>query len=89
MYVAVIECEPYASDDELTVAVFGVAPLSVPVPSTVPPSKNVTDPVAPVVTVAVNVTVAPTLDGFGDDTSVTVDAAWFTTCVSVAEVEDA
>ena len=52
-------------------------PFSVPLPSVVAPSRNVTVPVGvppvPVwVAVAVNVTFAPNVDGFGEAARVTV-----------------
>ena len=47
---------PAVSDETLNVA---VVPLIVPVPSVLLPSMNVTVPVAPLVTVAVNVTEPP------------------------------
>lgn len=50
---------PTASDDVPNVAMFGVPPDKVAVPSVVVPSLNVTVPVAPVVTVAVKVTRLP------------------------------
>ena len=56
-YEAVIECEPCASFELLKVA---CPLLSVPVPRVVPPSLNVTVPVAKKgVTIAVNVTELP------------------------------
>lgn len=64
------------SDVVLNVAVFGVPPDNVPKPITVPPSLNVTDPVAPVVTVAVNVTESPYPDGLLDDWTEVVDDVW-------------
>jgi len=73
-YAAVIMCEPTAK-----VAVENVAtpePLSVPVPSVVPPSLNVTVPVGVPelpVTVAVNVTGAPESDGFALEVNVVVE----------------
>src|SRR6266849_1626054 len=67
-YTAVIECCPLASDEVLNVA---LPPLSVPMPSVVVPSLNVTFPVGvPRVagfTVAVNVTAVPKVDGFNED----------------------
>lgn len=57
----------------------------VPVPRVVEPSRNVTVPVAPVVTVAVNVTDWLMLDGFTDEVSVTVEAVLLTVWVSGAE----
>src|SRR5437899_2483135 len=44
-------------------------PIRFTVPSAVVPSLNVTDPIAPEVTVAVNVTACPTFAGFRDDAS--------------------
>jgi hypothetical protein len=63
-YTAVIECCPTASVDVVNAAT--PVPFSVPVPSVVDPSMNVTFPVGVVpptggVTVAVNVTLAPTV----------------------------
>ena len=56
-YEAVIECKPCASFELLKVA---CPLLSVPVPTAVPPSLNVTVPVARKgVTIAVNVTELP------------------------------
>src|SRR6202035_753412 len=64
--------------------------LSVPVPSSVAPSLNVTVPVGvPVVanfTVAVKVTAWPNADGFAEETSEVVEAAWFTACDNAGEV---
>jgi len=61
--------------------------LRVPVPSVVLPSLKVTVPVATDgVTVAVNVTEEPYVDGFADEVSVTVEVALLTVCVSVDEV---
>ena len=62
-YTAVIECGPIASAAVANVAT--PAPFSVPVPSTLAPSMNVTDPVGTplpgfCVTVAVKVTLVPT-----------------------------
>jgi len=59
--------------------------LSVPVPSTVPPSLKVTVPVGETpVTVAVNVTDCPKLLGFCDEVSVTLVVLWPTVSVAVA-----
>jgi hypothetical protein len=64
--------------------------VRVTVASTVVPSLNVADPVGvPEVegfTVAVNVTAAPCLDGFSDDTTVVEVAALVTTTVSTGDV---
>ena len=63
-----------------------------PLPIDAPPSKNVTVPVgvpppgATAVTVAVNATACPKTDGFTDDVTVVELAAWFTVCVSAADV---
>ncbi len=70
LYRAVIEWLPAVNDAVVTLA---VPPTSVAVPSCVPPSKKVTVPVgAAPLTVAVNRTACPVLDGFGDDDSATV-----------------
>ena len=70
LYRAVIEWLPVVND---AVVIEAVPPASVAVPSCVPPSKNVTVPVgASPVTVAVNRTGCPALDGFCDDDSATV-----------------
>jgi len=63
--------------------------LSVPVPITVAPSEKVTVPVAVpplVVTLAVNVTLAPNVLGFTLDTIVVVLVAICTVCSSAADV---
>src|SRR4051812_27911107 len=52
-----------------------VLPDTVPVPNVVPPSLNVTVPVAPLVTVAVKVTDCPDVLGLGALVSVVVLAA--------------
>jgi len=89
LYVAVILCDPVASDDVLNVAVL---PLNVPDPMFVVPSKNVTVPVGvpeAVVTVAVKVTLWPAVDGLFDDVIVVVvvaGGAAFTTCVNAGDV---
>ena len=68
-YAAVTECDPVASVERLNVA---LPPLIVPVPKVVLPSLNVTVPVAAEgVTVAVNVTELPYVDGFRDEVSAT------------------
>jgi hypothetical protein len=84
-------CEPTESDDVMNVAA-PPAP-TVPVPKVVAPSKNVTVPViVPAVaelTVAVNVTLAPVVDGLRDDAMAAVVDAFvpaFTVCVSAGEV---
>ena len=61
-------------------------PLSVPVPMELPPSRNVTVPVAVPVpgatgeTVAVKVTDWPMIDGFCDEVTLVVVLALLTTC---------
>jgi hypothetical protein len=86
----VIECEPAASDEVANVA---MPPASVPIPSEVAPSKNVTAPVivpaVAEVTAAVNVTLVPVVDGLSDDVTAVVVAAFvpaFTVCVSTGEM---
>lgn len=85
-----IECVPAASEDVANVA---APPASVPVPSEVAPSRNVTVPVivpaVTEVTVAVNVTFAPVVEGLSEDAaSVVVEALvpTFTVCVNAGEV---
>jgi hypothetical protein len=78
-----MECEPSA---KVEVAKLAVPATIVPVPSALPPSLNVTVPVAADgVTVAVNVSVAPDGDGLAEDVSATADAS-FTVCVSLEDV---
>jgi hypothetical protein len=91
LYCAVIECDPGVSAVVDNVA-FPPAP-TVPIPREVAPSKNVTVPViVPAVaeeTVAVNVTLAPVVDGFKADVTTEVVAAFvpaFTVSVSAGEV---
>jgi hypothetical protein len=85
-YCAVMECEPAARMEVVNVA---TPPLSVPVPSVVTPSRNVTVPVgvppAPL-TVAVNVTDRPIVEGLTDEDSAVVLALVLTTCVTTDEV---
>ncbi len=64
-----------------------MVPLIVPVPRLAAPSKNSTDPVAPAGTVAVRVTEAPKVEGFGVEFSAVVLAALFTVWVRGADVE--
>jgi hypothetical protein len=88
-YTAVMGCEPA---DNVVVEKVAVAvlpePLSVPVPMDTPLSSKVTDPpgvIEPVVvTVAVNVTDAPDVEGLRLDTTPVV-VACSTCCVSAAE----
>ena len=61
--------------------------LAVPVPRVVPPSWNVTFPVAPDVTVAVRITLAPKIEGFSEEARATVLDALVTSCETGAEVE--
>jgi hypothetical protein len=78
-YDAVIECEPVASADVLSIA--WPDALRVPVPSEFAPSRKVTVPVGTVAfpvgpeTVAVNITDCPLVDGFSDDVNEVVEAA--------------
>ena len=80
---------PTASDDVLIDA---VPLLTGAVPSDVAPSKNCTVPPglpAPgglTVTVAVSVTLAPNVDGFGALASDVDVLAWFTVCVCAGDV---
>lgn len=72
-------CEPALSEEVVKVAC--PEALSVPVPSVVAPSLNVTVPLGvppPLagVTVAVKITACPTVLGFGDDDSVVTVARW-------------
>jgi hypothetical protein len=83
-----MECDPGASKDVVNIA-FPLA--SVPVPKTTAPSFKVTVPVgvplpgATTATVAVNVTVWPKCDGFGEEVSVVVVAALLTVWVRAGE----
>jgi hypothetical protein len=80
----VIECDP---TDNAEVAYVADPLLSVPVPRVVPPSLKVTVPVASDgVTVAVNVTEEPYVDGFADEVSVVVELATFTVWVRADDV---
>src|SRR5262249_17126063 len=70
LYCAVSEWLPTASEE---IEKLAVPAASVPVPICVPPSNKLTDPVGESpVTVAVNFTGCPKLDGFCDDDSVVV-----------------
>jgi hypothetical protein len=71
---------PAARAEVLNVA---VPELIAPVPRVTSPFLKVTVPVAPLVTVAVKVTVSPAVLGLAELTSVVVDAAWLTVCVNV------
>ena len=84
LYVAVIGSVPAGS--ALVVNVTWPPALSVPVIGVVMPPEKVTVPVGvpvPAVTVAVNTTAWPTMDGLGADVSAVVVAALLTVCVSV------
>ena len=78
-YTAVMLCVPPVRLDVLYVA---VVPLIVPVPSVVLPSLNVTVPVAPLVTVAVNVTLLPNVLGLAELPRLVVELAVVTTWVN-------
>lgn len=85
-YTAVIE---WLATDKVEVLKVALPLLSVPVPSVVEPSLKVTVPVGvpPLdVTVAVNFTEAPNVDGFSEDATEVELVAAFTVCVSTAEV---
>ena len=60
--------------------------LIVPVPIDVPPSRNATDPVAPDVTSAVKVTLAPKVEGFSEEARLAVEVALFTVWTTAVEV---
>ena len=84
-----IVCVAVVSADVVSVAC-PLASSATAAPRLVAPSVNATVPVvtgvAPLVTVAVNVTLSPKIDGFSDDVSaVDVGARW-TTCVSAVLV---
>jgi hypothetical protein len=72
--------------DSVVVEKLAVPLDTVPVPSTVVPSRNCAEPVAPADTVAVKVTELPDITGLRDDATVTVAAVLFTTCESNGEV---
>jgi hypothetical protein len=88
-YAALIECDPAASEEVANVPT--PEALSVPVPSTVAPSLNVTVPVGVLVlpaafdTVAVNVTCCPVVIGFAEDVSA-VEVAVRTVSLTAVEV---
>lgn len=89
LYTAVIACEAMVS--ELVVNV-DKPPATVPVPSTVVPSLNVTEPEgvpapgADTDTVAVKINVCPTTAGLADELTAIVVFALFTVCVKFEEV---
>src|ERR1700680_3425296 len=86
-YAAVMECVPPVSVDVVNVA---FPALSATVASVVALSLKVTIPVGvpevAAVTVAVNVTAWPNVDGFSEDTTAVDVACWFTTCDNTGEV---
>ena len=92
LYVAVIECDGGLTAREVVVNVATSEPFSVPVPSVVAPSLNVTFPVgvpapgATAATVAVKVTDCPNTDGLAEEVTVVVVLAWFTVCDTVLDV---
>ena len=88
-YTAVIEC---VATDKVLVVKVATPPLSVPVPSVVEPSLNVTVPVGVptpgdvAVTVAVKVTDWPNTDGLTDEPSAVVVASLLTTWLVAVDV---
>src|SRR5262245_41016158 len=88
-YAAVMAWSPTASADVVNVV---EPPESAAVPRTAVPSLKVTLPVgvpppgATGVTVAVNVTEAPAIEGFDDDTTAVVVADLITVCTTSAEL---
>jgi len=80
------------TDNAEVLSVATPEPSSIPVPSVVEPSMNVTVPVgtpepgALAATVAVNVTDCPKTEGMADDETELVVADWFTDCDSVEDV---
>ena len=85
-----MEWPPTDNADVLNVAT--PEPFSVPVPSVVEPSMNVTVPVgvpepgALAVTVDVNVTDWPKTEGLADDDTELLVPSWFTVCVNADDV---
>ena len=72
-YTAVMECVAAVRDDVVNVAC--LLPLRVPLPIVVVPSRKLTVPDGvpePLVTVAVNVTDCPAVDGFAEEVSAVV-----------------
>src|SRR5258705_3849723 len=84
LYVAVMGSLPAGSED---VVVAATPPVSVDVPNVVAPLVNVTVPVTPLGSVAVNVTDWPGVEGFTEETRVTTGVILATTWVSVAVAE--
>ena len=79
-----MECDP---TDRLVVDSDAVPPLRAPAPSGVAPSKNCTVPVDPEgETVAVSITLCPTVDGLLFDAIAVVEFALLMVCVSTTEV---
>jgi hypothetical protein len=84
-------CDATESEEIEKVAVNDALPLSVPVPSVVEPSLNVTVPVgvptpAPVtLSVAVNVTDWPNTDGVPEELTAVLVLALFTVCPPLKE----
>jgi len=86
----VIECDPKPRADVAKMAVSGVPPDRVPVPRSVAPSMNDTEPVGVpplLVTVAVKVTEAPDIDGLGLAVRLVDVEAWFTVWVMAGDVD--
>jgi hypothetical protein len=84
LYTAVIECAPAESAE---VEKEAEPLLSVPVPRIVVPSRNCTVPVAAAgLTVAVNVTLPPEMEGLRDEATAVVVAVLLTICEIAAEV---
>jgi hypothetical protein len=78
-----MKCVP---SDRLEMDSDAIPPLSVPVPSEVDPSRNVTVPVAPEGdTIAVNVTRWFGFEGLALEVSVVVVLGGFTTCDNAVE----
>ena len=75
---------PAGSEDVVVVA---TPPVSVDVPNVVAPLANVTVPVTPVGSVAVNVTDCPGGEGFAEETRVTAGVVLAMTWVSVPVAE--
>ena len=89
-YTAVIKCVSAPFKIEVLNVALPVELLMAALPSTVPKFLNMTvpltDPPKAGITVAVKVTEFPKFEGFGDDASVTLLPALFTTFVNAAEV---
>jgi hypothetical protein len=83
----VIVSDPFAS---VVVEILATPPTNVAAPSALVPDLNVTDPVGTpevvAVTVALNVTDCPAVDGFCDELSNVLVPVLFTTCDTAAEV---